>query len=78
MRFREDWNSVGDEDAIEVLQSLADDLYAKTAELGPRLLLEYLEDTLSNSLLLSERFKAMETEDPISQLNDLFHRYVGN
>jgi len=78
MRFRKDWNPVGDADAIEVLQSLADDLYAKTVELGPRLLLEYLEDTLSNSLLLSERFKAMETEDPISHLNDLFHRYVGN
>jgi hypothetical protein len=76
MRFRKDWDAVGDEDAIEVLEPLADDLRAKSLELGPRCLLEYLEGTLSNSLRLSERIASHETGDPSSQLNDLFERRV--
>jgi hypothetical protein len=77
MRFRNDWDAVCDEDAIEILEPLADDLYAKNVELGPRRLLEYLESTFSNSLLLSERIPTNEDGDPTSQLNDLFERHVG-
>jgi hypothetical protein len=56
LRFRvlEDWSEY-DEDDVEVLENLGAHLSQMSAEMGGRALLEYLEETLSNTLVLSER-----------------------
>jgi phage repressor protein C with HTH and peptisase S24 domain len=53
VRLRRDWDAVAGEEA-EVLEELAADLQAKARELGARRLLEHFEDTLSNSLRISD------------------------
>jgi len=53
IRLRRDWDAIAPEEA-EVLGELALDLQAKAAEMGARRLMEHLEETLSNTLRLSE------------------------
>jgi SOS-response transcriptional repressor LexA len=53
LRLRRDWNSVAPDEA-EVLEALQDDLEAKSAEMGGSQLLQWMQETLSNVLRISE------------------------
>lgn len=53
MRFTDDWSGL-DEDDIEVLSALGEDLYAKANELGAAALMAQLQETLSNTLRISD------------------------
>jgi SOS-response transcriptional repressor LexA len=54
LRLRRDWEEFAPEEA-EVLAALEYDLTAKAQELGAKELLRYLEDSLSNVLLVTDR-----------------------
>jgi SOS-response transcriptional repressor LexA len=54
VRLRRDWEEFAPEEA-EVLAAIEDDLTAKAQEMGAAQLLGYLEDTLSNTLLVTGR-----------------------
>jgi hypothetical protein len=55
MRFRQDYDFASSED-VEILAGLAEDLTLKAAEHpDPLRLIEYLEDTLSNAILITPR-----------------------
>ncbi|MBI1897457.1 MAG: S24 family peptidase [Acidobacteria bacterium] len=55
-RFRRDWREIVENALdLELLAALEDDLRAKAEELGGEGLLRRLEDTLSDTLLLSDR-----------------------
>src|ERR1700678_1043280 len=54
VRLRRDWDEFAPEEA-EVLAAMEYDLTAKAQELGAKELLHYLEDTLSNVLLVTDR-----------------------
>jgi hypothetical protein len=54
-RLREDWATLNAPDDAEVLAALSDDLYEQAKIMGAEALLLYLEDTLSNTILISER-----------------------
>jgi len=54
LRLRRDWEEFAPEEA-EVLAALEYDLTAKAQELGAKKLLRYLEDSLSNVLLVTDR-----------------------
>ena len=77
LKFRNDWNTVISDD-LEILELLASDLEQKAQELGPRALLAYLEDTLSNTIQLSERLDIEITETPVITVSELFERIIGN
>src|SRR5437868_7029693 len=70
-KLRRDWNAIADPDDVEVLELLDGDLEAKIGEMGGEAFLRSLEDTLSNSLLISERF-AVSVPDFKTALNRLF------
>src|SRR5580704_14476491 len=55
LRFRRDMDSLVDEEDLEVLEGLADDLARKSGELGAGKLFEYLENTLSASVRVTDR-----------------------
>ena len=54
VRLRRDWERVAPEEA-DVLSAIESDLAAKSAEMGAARLFEYLEDTLSNTLRMTDR-----------------------
>src|SRR5512142_2888171 len=54
LRLRRDWDVIAPTEA-EVLSGLELDLTAKTEELGAAQVLDQLQDTLSNTLTISER-----------------------
>jgi len=54
VRLRRDWEEFAPEEA-EVLAAMEYDLTAKAQEMGATQLLGYLEDTLSNTLLVTDR-----------------------
>jgi hypothetical protein len=53
VRMRRDWDHIAPDEA-EVLALLEEDLAAKSIELGAARLMEYLEQSLSNTLTISE------------------------
>src|SRR5260221_3302323 len=55
MKLRSDWNGVAGPDDVEVLEALGEDFGAKIGEMGGEAFLRSLEDTLSNSLLITSR-----------------------
>ncbi len=55
VRLRRDWREIAPEDEAEVLELIEDDLRAKAAEMGPETFVAHLEDTLSNTLRISDR-----------------------
>jgi len=55
MKLRSDWSGVAGPDDIEVLEGLGEDFEAKIGEMGGEAFLRSLEDTLSNSLLITSR-----------------------
>src|SRR5271167_2986064 len=54
IRLRRDWEKIAPEEA-DLLSALESDLAAKSAEMGAARLFEYLEDTLSNTLRVTDR-----------------------
>lgn len=58
VRLRRDWEEFAPEEA-EVLSAMEYDLTAKARELGAKELLKYLEDTLSNILLVTTRHEIL-------------------
>ncbi len=67
LRMRRDWLEIAPEEA-EVLGLLEEDLAAKSAELGATGLMEHLEESLSNTLTIS---------DPREVIVDDFDRAIG-
>jgi SOS-response transcriptional repressor LexA len=58
LRLRRDWEEIAPDEA-EVLGELEDDLASKASAMGAAELLAYLEDTLSNTLRISEPREVM-------------------
>lgn len=58
LRFRRDWGVIAPEEA-EVLSELESDLAAKARELGAAQVMDQLQDTLSNTLTVSESREVM-------------------
>jgi SOS-response transcriptional repressor LexA len=55
VRLRRDWDRIAPEEEVEVLEALEDGLHSLAAELGAARFLDHLEDTLSNTLRVSDR-----------------------
>jgi phage repressor protein C with HTH and peptisase S24 domain len=74
LRLRRDWDVIAPAEA-EVLSELAFDLAAKAQELGAARVLEQLQDTLSNTLTISEPREAM-VEDFDRAVQRLYRQHV--
>ena len=74
VRLRRDWNALAPGEA-DVLSALEHDLAGKAAEMGASRTLEFLEDTLSNVLRISEPREVM-VEDFERALGRLYREYV--
>jgi phage repressor protein C with HTH and peptisase S24 domain len=74
LRLRRDWEEFAAEEA-EVLAALECDLAAKAQELGAKALLEYLEDSLSNVVLLTDRREIL-VDDFERALSRLYREHV--
>jgi Protein of unknown function (DUF3037) len=70
MRIRSAWENLTEEQG-EILDSLADDLKNKVDQIGARRVIEWLEDRLSNTILISERHQ-LASMDPESELDALY------
>ena len=74
IRLRRDWDEVAGEDA-ELFEALEDDLDAKAAEWGAEKLFGWLEDTLSNTVRITDR-ESVLVRDFEQTLNRLYSRHV--
>ncbi len=74
VRLRRDWEEFAPEEA-EVLAAIEYDLTAKAREMGAAQLLGYLEDTLSNTLLVTDRREVL-VEDFDRALARLYREHV--
>ena len=76
LRFRRDWDELfADLEDVEYFGALEDDLTARAGAIGGRELLEELEDSASNSLLVTDRERVM-VEDWSKALNRLYRKHV--
>jgi len=75
LRFRRDLDSLVDEDDLEVLESLSDDLNRKADELGAEKLFEYLENTLSATIRITDREQVL-VEDFPRALDRLYRKHI--
>lgn len=75
LRLRRDLDQLVDEEEIEVFEALRDDVARKAVELGAEKLFEYLEDTLSGSLRITDRETVM-VEDFDRALDRLYRKHV--
>jgi hypothetical protein len=75
LRLRRDWEAIAAPDEAEVLEELGADLEAKAREFGARGLLDYLEQTLSNTLRISDPVE-MIVEDFERALARLYREHV--
>ena len=55
VRLRRDWDRIAPEEEVEVLEALEDGLRSLAAELGAARVFDRFEDTLSNTLRVSDR-----------------------
>jgi SOS-response transcriptional repressor LexA len=74
VRVRRDWDRVAPEES-EVLSALEDDLASKAADIGAAKLLAHLEDTLSNTMRVTDRRKVI-VENFDRALNRLYRQHV--
>jgi phage repressor protein C with HTH and peptisase S24 domain len=74
LRFRRDWDVIAPSEA-DLLSDLELDLSAKAGEMGAALLLEYLQDKLSNTLTISLPREVM-VEDFSRAVIRLYHELV--
>lgn len=76
VRLRRDWDALtSDENDLDVLELLEEDLRQKAAEIGSRAFLDYLEDTLSNTIRLSEP-ETVLMGGFTSTLNRMYEKHV--
>src|SRR5689334_23254044 len=73
--LRKKWDDIADRDDIEVLECLSSDLMRVSKEIGGRNLLEYLTQTLSNTIRITDG-DILVSNDLDTTLDDLFQRYV--
>src|SRR5882724_4963996 len=71
-----DWSSIADPANLEVLERLDQDFEAKIGELGGNAFLHSLEDTLSNTLLITDRREVGAVSDFRTALHRLFEEHV--
>lgn len=74
IRMRRDWDAIAPEEA-EVLAEIESDLAAKSEELGARRVMEHLEETLSNTVRVSDS-KEIVIEGFDRALARLYRQYV--
>src|SRR5271154_7097223 len=74
VRLRRDWEEFAPEEA-EILSALEYDITAKARELGAKALLRYLEDTLSNTLQVTDRREIL-VDDFERTLSRLYREHV--
>jgi hypothetical protein len=76
-RFIDDWNTITavPEDQ-EYLALLSEDILQSVREMGPENFLQYLEDTLSGVLRITDR-TPITVSDLSTSLEQLFLEYVG-
>jgi SOS-response transcriptional repressor LexA len=74
LRMRRDWDEIAPEEA-EVLEEFEDGLRSDAAELGAARVLEHLEDTLSNTIRISDR-KEVLVENFDRALGRLYREHV--
>lgn len=75
IRLRENFEDLADPEDGEVLEALHDDLQNRIAESGSEACLQYLEDTLSNALRVSER-QAIAVDAFSRVLDQLYDEHV--
>lgn len=75
LRLRDHWEDLADPEDAEVLAALAGDFELKVHQMGGRLFLESLEDSLSHTLRVSER-ETVSVDSFSRTVDRLFERYV--
>jgi SOS-response transcriptional repressor LexA len=75
LRLRDDWEAVAGPEDVEVLAHLQNHFSRVSEETGGERFLKSLEDTLSNTLRITER-ESVAVGDFTKALNRLFERYV--
>jgi hypothetical protein len=75
VRCRHDWDRIADPEDAEVLSALSEDLVRVARDLGAANVLEYLENTLSNSIEISAR-QRIETTNLEDAIEDLYIQHV--
>lgn len=76
LRFRRDWDVIAPSEAA-ILSELESDLAAKTQDLGAARVLDYLQDTLSNTLTISPPREVM-VEDFERAVHRLYREHVAS
>ena len=74
-KLRRDWSSIADPANVELLERLDEDFEARIGEMGGNAFLRSLEDSLSNTLLITDR-REVEVSDFRIALNRLFEEHV--
>src|SRR5437870_5332982 len=74
-KLRQDWSTIADPANVEVLELLDEDFEARIGEMGGEAFLHSLEDTLSNTLLITDR-REVEVSDFRIALDRLFEEHV--
>jgi SOS-response transcriptional repressor LexA len=74
-RFRRDMATLAGEEDLEVLSALGDDLSAKATAMGAERLFQYLEDTLSGSVRITDR-EPVVAEDFSRAVDRLYRQHV--
>jgi SOS-response transcriptional repressor LexA len=74
IRMRRDWDVIAADEA-EVLAEIEDDLIAKSKEMGARRLLQWIEDSWSNTIRMGEQQEVM-VEDFERALARLYREHV--
>ena len=76
LRFRRDWDELfADPEDVEYFAALEQDLEARAGEAGPATMLRQLEDSLSNSVLVTDRERVL-VEDWDKALARLYRKHV--
>jgi SOS-response transcriptional repressor LexA len=77
VRLRRDWDQIAPEEEAEVLEALEDGLRSNASELGAARVLDHFEDTLSNTLRVSDRREIMLGADGAGSSEAAFERALG-
>ncbi|MBM3813253.1 MAG: S24 family peptidase [Acidimicrobiia bacterium] len=78
VRMRRDWDQIAEPEEGEVLELVERDLRDKIAEMGAGGVLGYIEETLSNSLRVSERQPVLIAGGFQATLNRLYRQFVAS
>ncbi len=75
IRLRRDWESIIGDDDLELYESLEEDLNAKASEMGAERFFAWLEDTLSNTIRITDR-ESILVRNFDQTLNRLYSQHV--